>query len=133
MPFTQPGLFLRFERDAAGCISLQLLLHYISLQTSALRLVSSGLAETNTERRVLGTWAAQLLAYCRHCSNQPVRWRSTLFFFLWGTFARQCAADRAQTWHRFEAWLFDYPLLTACVCAFICALVMPAAVAALGV
>jgi hypothetical protein len=39
MPFTQPGLFLRFERDAAGCISLSLLLHYISMQTSALRLV----------------------------------------------------------------------------------------------
>lgn len=37
-PFTQPGLFLRFDRDCAGCISLSMLLHYISLQTSALRL-----------------------------------------------------------------------------------------------
>lgn len=39
-PFTQPGLFLRFDRDTGGCISLTILLHYISLQTSALRLVS---------------------------------------------------------------------------------------------
>lgn len=44
-PFTQPGLFLRFDRDAAGCISLPMLLHYISLQTSALRLVSGGHAQ----------------------------------------------------------------------------------------
>lgn len=44
MPFVQPSLFLRFDRDAGGCISLSLLLHYISLQTSALRLVSLSLA-----------------------------------------------------------------------------------------
>lgn len=41
LPFTQPALFLHFDRDATGCISLSLLLHYISLQTTALRLVSS--------------------------------------------------------------------------------------------
>lgn len=40
MPFTQPALFLRFDRDAAGCISLSLLMHYISMQTTALRTVS---------------------------------------------------------------------------------------------
>jgi uncharacterized membrane protein YgcG len=51
-PFTAPDLFLRFQRDSAGAISLPLLLHYISCHTSALRLVS----ECVWAQGRVGTW-----------------------------------------------------------------------------
>lgn len=64
MPFTQPRLFLRFQRDSAGCISLSLLLQFISLQTSALRLV-----RTPTQQLLLGLSAAMHVACMANASQ----------------------------------------------------------------
>lgn len=64
-PFTQPSLFLQFDRDAAGCISLSMLLHYISLHTSALRLVSWD-AWSSTAAA-----AVALSACCCICRSRP--------------------------------------------------------------
>lgn len=64
MRFTQPRVFLRFERDAAGCISLSLLLQFISLQTSALRLV-------RTHPHGSCCWACQCAALHGPCRMDP--------------------------------------------------------------